>query len=177
MNSGGYAYHVLNRAVARDAIFLKEEDYLAFERSRGVAVAIAHPAPAYAEADITRADAAVGARPHGEDEDTSFARALAKVQPACSVRAGQVFETDRATLYDQRRRFAPVECEGGRRAWTPWAATRLESVVRVEKEGAFVYQILDVMCDTAAIERTPFVWGAPLGKGPRPTAACGRRRS
>ena len=31
-NSGGYAYHVLNRAVARDAIFLKEEDYLAFEK-------------------------------------------------------------------------------------------------------------------------------------------------
>jgi putative transposase len=31
VNTGGYAYHVLNRAVARDAIFLKEEDYLAFE--------------------------------------------------------------------------------------------------------------------------------------------------
>ena len=33
MNSGGYAYHVLNRAVARDAIFLKEADYLAFEKA------------------------------------------------------------------------------------------------------------------------------------------------
>ena len=33
MNSGGYAYHVLNRAVARDAIFLKDEDYLAFEKA------------------------------------------------------------------------------------------------------------------------------------------------
>ena len=32
MNSGGYAYHVINRAVARDRIFLKDEDYAAFEK-------------------------------------------------------------------------------------------------------------------------------------------------
>jgi len=32
MNGGGYAYHVINRAVARDRIFLKDEDYAAFER-------------------------------------------------------------------------------------------------------------------------------------------------
>ena len=32
MNSGGYAYHVLNRAVARDRIFCKDEDYAAFEK-------------------------------------------------------------------------------------------------------------------------------------------------
>ena len=32
VNSGGHAYHVLNRAVAREAIFLKDGDYLAFEK-------------------------------------------------------------------------------------------------------------------------------------------------
>ena len=32
VNSGGFAYHVLNRAVAREAIFLKDEDYIAFEK-------------------------------------------------------------------------------------------------------------------------------------------------
>lgn len=32
VNSAGHAHHVLNRAVARDAIFLKDADYLAFER-------------------------------------------------------------------------------------------------------------------------------------------------
>jgi putative transposase len=32
VNSGGYAYHVLNRAVARDRIFQKDSDFLAFER-------------------------------------------------------------------------------------------------------------------------------------------------
>ena len=32
VSSGGYAYHVLNRAVARDCIFQKEADYLANER-------------------------------------------------------------------------------------------------------------------------------------------------
>jgi putative transposase len=31
INTGGFIYHVLNRAVARDAIFLKDYDYLAFE--------------------------------------------------------------------------------------------------------------------------------------------------
>src|ERR1700722_336761 len=32
VNTGGFAYHVLNRAVARDRIFKKVGDYLAFER-------------------------------------------------------------------------------------------------------------------------------------------------
>jgi putative transposase len=32
VNTGGYAYHVLNRAVVRERIFQKEADYLAFER-------------------------------------------------------------------------------------------------------------------------------------------------
>ena len=30
--TGGYAYHVLNRAVGRCKIFRKNDDYLAFER-------------------------------------------------------------------------------------------------------------------------------------------------
>ena len=32
LSTGGYAYHVLNRAVARDRIFRKRADYLAFEK-------------------------------------------------------------------------------------------------------------------------------------------------
>jgi putative transposase len=32
VNSGGFAYHVINRAVARDRIFQKDGDYLAFEK-------------------------------------------------------------------------------------------------------------------------------------------------
>jgi hypothetical protein len=152
-------------------------DHQAFERSRGVAVAIAHPAAAYADAAIARAEVMVGAHPRGEDEDTAWGRALAQATPACSVHAGQVFESDRAALYEHRRRFAPVTCEDGRRAWVAWAATRLESVVRVEREGPVIYQVVDVMCDTASIDRTPFVWGAPLRAGPRPRAACARGRS
>jgi len=35
VSTGGYAYHVLNRAVARDRIFLKDGDYVAFERVLG----------------------------------------------------------------------------------------------------------------------------------------------
>ena len=35
VNTAGYAYHVLNRAVARDPIFKKPNDYLAFERALG----------------------------------------------------------------------------------------------------------------------------------------------
>jgi putative transposase len=30
-NTGGYAYHVLNRAVGRAALFHKDDDYAAFE--------------------------------------------------------------------------------------------------------------------------------------------------
>jgi hypothetical protein len=151
-------------------------DYVAFERSRSVAVAIVHPAPAYADADITRAADQVN-RMSGDSEEVRWERALAGHKPACAVRAGQVFEADRVALYEQGRRFAPVECEDGRRAWTPWAATRLESVVRMEKEGAFIHQIVDVTCDRAAIERTPYVWGAPLSKGRRTSAGCGHGRS
>ena len=32
VNLAGQAYHVINRAVARDAVFLKDEDYAAFEK-------------------------------------------------------------------------------------------------------------------------------------------------
>ena len=32
LNLGGQVYHVINRAVARDAIFLKDQDYAAFEK-------------------------------------------------------------------------------------------------------------------------------------------------
>jgi putative transposase len=32
VNTGGYAYHVINRAVARDRIFKKQADYVAFEK-------------------------------------------------------------------------------------------------------------------------------------------------
>jgi hypothetical protein len=156
---------------------LPSDDYLAFERSRDVAVAIVHPAPAYADADVVRAEASVNTRSGGGGEDARWDRALATLKPACAVRAGQVFQTDRATLYDQGRRFAPVECDGGRLAWVRWAATRLESVVRVEKDGAFTYQIIDVMCDSASIDRTPFAWAAPLVEGTKSHAACGRGRS
>jgi hypothetical protein len=119
----------------------------------------------------------VGARAPGEDEDTVWERALSRTTPACSVRAGQVFERDRRSLYKYGRRVANVTCEDGRQARVAWAATRLESVVRVEREWPVIYQVFDVMCDGASIDRTPFVWGAPPPPRPKSGASCGGGRS
>jgi hypothetical protein len=81
-------------------------------------------------------------------------------------------------VYRRQRRFAPVQCEDGSAAWTPWTATRLESVVRVEKDAVYNYQIVDVMCDSAAIDRTLYVFGAQLPDNGRVVhASCGRGRS
>ncbi len=162
-----------------------ELDHLAFERSQSVAVAIVHPAPAYADADIQRLSNSDGAL-NANDEEKRWTLALSRLRPACTVRAGQVFESDRAALYETSRRFAPIVCENGARAtpgrgpqvhsraWVAWEATRLESVVKVEPDGVFIYQITHVQCAMATIEKLPFVWGAPAPVAKRSDGGCGR---
>jgi hypothetical protein len=136
-------------------------DYLAFERKHHVAVEIVHPAPAFADAHV---------KDVGLNVDVNDARWRAGRQPLCMLHAGQVFVANRASLYAHQRRLAPVTCEGVR-AWVPWTATRVESVVRVERDGPQIYQVLDVMCDSPTIARVPFVFGAAL---PAPRSVKGR---
>lgn len=144
-----------------------ERDYEEYLRDTRAAVLVVHPAPAWADADVVRET--TGTR--GDDD-----RWMKRVRPACEIGAGRLFDTDLATLHSQGRALAPVEC-AGRRAWVAWAATRLESVVRVEADGPMIHQVVDVMCDMATIEREPYRFGAPLAARPRTRATCGRSRS
>jgi len=155
------------RAVSGPPAGPGEGDYQEYMRATRAAVLVVHPAPAWADADVVRET--TGAR--GDD-----GRWMARVRPACEVRAGQLFDADLATVFSQGRELAPVEC-GGRRAWVAWTATRLESVVRVEADGPMIHQVVDVMCDMATIEREPYRFGAPLAARPRARATCGRSRS
>jgi len=154
------------------------EDDSTFHRKQHTAVVIVHPAPAYTDADMKRIDAQISASPSPskEDPEARWKRALSKIQPACTVKPGRVFVTDQEALYQQSRRFAPVEC-AGKITWVSWAATRLESVVAVEEGAPVIYQVMDVMCDTPFIDDRPYVWGGPLPLDRRQSAGCGRMPS
>ncbi len=105
-----------------------------------------------------------------------FSTPSATEPSAFAVKPGRVFVTNQEALYEQSRRFAPVEC-AGKTTWVSWAATRLESVVAVQEGAPVIYQVMDVMCDTPFIDDRPYVWGGPLPLDRRHSAGCGRMPS
>jgi len=82
--------------------------------------------------------------------------ALAKLDPRCTLERGRVFTAKDADFYGWRRNYAPVQCPDGARAWVPWRATRLESVVVRAGGAAKVHQVILVECDQATVETRAF---------------------
>lgn len=100
-------------------------------------------------------------------------RAIAVLKPNCEVRAGRIFLATGRELYTFGRDYAPVTCGDGSRAWVPRRTTRVESAVIPGKEGASLFQVILVECDTPTIEHRPFVSGPPPQVPAIDAGSCG----
>ena len=129
--------------------------------AKNTAVELAEDTPAWSTPDLERVehelDEALARRwVKLPKQRASREAALAKLAPKCRLERGRVFAATEDKLYAFRRNYAPVDCPDGTRAWVPWRATRLESVVERAGSAAKVHQVVLVECDQATVETRAF---------------------
>jgi hypothetical protein len=125
-------------------------------RPATMAVEITLPTNAYDPADIERLEEALNSQNHRSYAELLERReaGLRKLVPACSLAPGRLFSVEGSVVDEHRRAFAPVQC-GTKRAWAPWAATRLDGVVAMQPSGPMFFQVVLVECDVPTLTSRP----------------------
>lgn len=136
------------------ALELNHGDELTTSLTKRITVVDRGPAVvAWAAGDLEAALERVSEPPSYRNEaerKQSTERALARLTPACVVRAGSLFVVDESEF--QWNEFAPVRC-GQRRAYIRWTASLLGHAVIVRDGDRYrLSQVVGAQCDRAIVE-------------------------